>query len=1142
MDSIELGELASAIGARSYERGAAYARGHRVLRLEWDPEISTLLGTVLGHGELYEAAAYFQASGAGAMRFAGGDCTCPVGYNCKHVAALVVAATSPSEGSRRAAGGGRHSARVGSPAQLRLVGPLDEGPARLSAYRLRRAQPARDGDGQAALAPAPSPPVWEAPLRALIRSAAPAAVGNPIALELSLRGEPDQPGSPPRLLARLMRPGARGGWIAGSLSWGALEPWQVRGAQLREEHLTLVRELRAIHRAGDPRSAYRYSTAASERFLDLGACDSPRLWPLLQDAVRCGMRLIHARAELGDVSLQSGEVALDVARRADGEGSLLRPVVCIDGRADHGLEVLMFVGAQRHGLVLAQPGARAAGADPDRLRLSLVALSSPAPPPLAEMALSGAALAIADEELDRFAFELWPSLRRISPVISSDGSFAPPEISAPELVLRVAHDETGCDVSWEWEYRVGDRALTVALDDGDDGLRDPAAESALLTRLSLADAGLGALGLLDGAGRPSGGSPVRLEGLDRMRLATEQLPALEGLDGIRARVIGEPPAYRAVDDSLEIALSATRSAGERDWFDLGVTISVEGRELPFAEVFVALAAGESRMLLQDGAHFSLQTPRLQALRRLIEEARALCDRPSGALRLSRYQAGLWEELVALGVVARQARAWRQATQALLSLEEIRPREVPKTLLAELRPYQREGFAWLSALAERGLGGILADDMGLGKTLQVLAMICDVREREGGGAPFLVVAPTSVVSGWVAEARRFAPSLEVVAICDTLARSGRSLHAVADGADLVVTTYTLLRLEADAYCELEWAGVVLDEAQQVKNHQAKTHRAARRLQSGFKLAVTGTPMENNLMELWSLLSIVAPGLFPDPARFAEHYRRPIEQGDRDRLELLRRRIRPLVRRRTKELVAADLPPKQEQTLAVELHRRHRRLYDTHLQRERQRILGLIGDLDRHRFTILRSITLLRQLSLHPALVDARHASVPCAKLDALCEQLREVCAEGHRALVFSQFTSFLSIVRERLRAEGIDHCYLDGSTRRRSEVIGRFRSESVPVFLISLKAGGFGLNLMEADYCFLLDPWWNPAVENQAIDRAHRIGQTRPVMVYRAISGATIEEKVVALAQRKAALFAGVMDEGDPFASALTAEDIRALVS
>ncbi len=626
-----------------------------------------------------------------------------------------------------------------------------------------------------------------------------------------------------------------------------------------------------------------------------------------------------------------------------------------------------------------------------------------------------------------------------------------------------------------------------------------------------------------------------------MRLTTETLPGLAERPDVAVEVLGAPADYRDISDSLTIGLSTAEIAGERDWFDLGVTISVDGRELPFAEVFSALASGESHMLLDDGAHFSLLEPGLQELRRLIEEARALTDSPSAPLRISRYQAGLWAELAALGVVGEQAQVWQRQVGALLEIDAIAKHEEPAALQARLRPYQREGFGWLASLWELELGGILADDMGLGKTLQALALICHARERDPDIGPFLVVAPTSVVSNWVGEAGRFAPGLKVGAVTDTLARSGRTIDEVA-AADVVVTTYTLFRLEADAYRTVAWAGLILDEAQYVKNHQAKTYRCVRELTAPFKLAITGTPMENNLMELWSLLSVTAPGLFPDPKRFAEQYARPIERGgDAEQLARLRRRIKPLLKRRTKELVAADLPAKQEQTLDVELHPRHRKLYDTHLQRERQKVLGLIDDFNRNRFAILRSITLLRQLSLHPGLVDDAHDTVPCAKLGALVEQLEDIVGGGHRALVFSQFTGFLAKARERLDAEGIGYCYLDGRTRRRDRVLERFKDGDDPVFLISLKAGGFGLNLTEADYCFLLDPWWNPATEAQAIDRTHRIGQTRPVMAYRMIARDTIEEKVAALARRKAALFSGVMDEGDLFASNLTAEDVRGLL-
>jgi SNF2 family DNA or RNA helicase len=640
-----------------------------------------------------------------------------------------------------------------------------------------------------------------------------------------------------------------------------------------------------------------------------------------------------------------------------------------------------------------------------------------------------------------------------------------------------------------------------------------------------------------------------------MVFTTEVLTLLSGRDDVRVEVSGRVPDYREAGDSLEIEVSAGERDGDPDWFDLGIDITVEGRKVPFAELFVALANGQTHLLLPDGAYFSLDKPELAALAKLIDEARSLQDQPDGALRISRFQAGLWEELASLGEVSHQAAAWQRQVRGLLSIGEIDAAPVPASICAQLRPYQLSGFQWLAFLWTNGLGGILADDMGLGKTLQTLALIQhakDVRAAEramGGGEeagyvnsrPFLIVTPTSVLANWTAEADRFAPDLKVVTVSDTFGRRGGSLAEIIDGADAVVTSYTLLRLDFETYGATEWSGLILDEAQYVKNHQSKAYQCARRVVTPFKVAITGTPMENNLMELWSLLSITAPGLFPNPERFKDYYARPIEKGGNpELLGQLRRRIRPLIMRRTKEQVAADLPAKQEQVLEVELHPRHRKVYQTHLQRERQKVLGLLDDVNHNRFTILRSLTLLRQLSLHAALVDEEHSDVPSAKIDSLIEQIGDVVGGGHRALVFSQFTRFLRIARTRLEAAGVECCYLDGTTINRPAVISSFKEGKAPVFLISLKAGGFGLNLTEADYCFLLDPWWNPATEAQAVDRTHRIGQTRNVMVYRLIASGTIEEKVMALKARKAELFSSVIDSDGAFSSALSVDDIRAL--
>jgi SNF2 family DNA or RNA helicase len=617
---------------------------------------------------------------------------------------------------------------------------------------------------------------------------------------------------------------------------------------------------------------------------------------------------------------------------------------------------------------------------------------------------------------------------------------------------------------------------------------------------------------------------------------------------VRVDPHGRRRRYQELDGDPEITVSTVEST-DADWFDLGVIVRIDGRSIPFTPLFTALALRRKKMLLADGRYFSLAHPSLDRLRELIDEAAEL-EEWEGGPRIHREQLALWADFEDLADVAEPAVSWRAVAEGLRDVDAVEPTPVPDGLRARLRPYQRAGFDWLAFLWRHRLGGVLADDMGLGKTLQVLALIAHARET-GETRPFLVVAPTSVVSTWEGEAARFAPHLRVATISGTRSRRDASVAQAAAGADVVLTSYTLLRLAEAEFADVEWAGLVLDEAQFVKNPRTRLHRAVKSLRAAATYAVTGTPLENGLSELWAILSLAAPGLFPSARRFREEYIGPIENGKvpenqegapfrAGRLARLRHRIRPLVLRRTKEQVAAELPERQEQELRVELHPAHRALYDTVLQRERQKVLGLLDDLDRQRFIVFRSLTLLRMLSLAPALIDPVNGHIPSGKLDALLDQLDEAVAEGHRALVFSQFTSFLDLAERRLDAAGIRYVRLDGSTRRRDEVVDAFRSGDAPVFLISLKAGGFGLTLTEADYVFLLDPWWNPAAEAQAVDRAHRIGQTRRVMVYRMVAQGTIEEKVMALQQRKARLFRSVLDDDELFAKALTVDDLRGL--
>jgi superfamily II DNA or RNA helicase len=988
---------------------------------------------------------------------------------------------------------------------------------------------------------------------------------TPLAVELSLAAQPPAHGAAAtgpglRVTARLVKPG-KNGWV-GAIGWDKLNSrYQV--SEYHEPHVRLLQEFYAVYRAREERYDYSYYSHGDARRLDLSAFESRRLWPMLDAAEAVGLRFVHARKTLGDVARYgSAELCLDVTRDEAAESLVVAPVLRLD-EAVADAAPFSFIGSDGHGVVYVDRAEIQASDDHRNWHVRLARLTEPVPPQLQRMAVGNRRLEVPGVEEARFRADFYPRLRRLAPVVSRDGSFVPPEEVPPTLVLRASYgDGHDLDLTWEWAYEVGGERVLAPLRAAEpDGFRDPRQERDVLAALDLppdaaallsaeqgsaepGSAGQGSAGQGPAGQEPTSLAPrVRLTGTDTMRVTTELLPLLTGRPGVAVEVSGDPADYREAGDSVRIGVSTDDVVGETDWFDLGVTVAVEGRQVPFADIFLALSRAQSHMLLADGAYFSLQKPELQALRRLIEEARTLQDSPAGQLRISRFQAGLWDELAELGVVEHQAQAWRQQVTGLLSLSSVGQQEPPATLAATLRPYQLDGFGWLAFLWKYQLGGVLADDMGLGKTLQTLALVCHAKQVDPEFAPFLVVAPTSVVSNWATEAHQFAPGLRTVTISDTLARRGAALDEVVAGADVVVTSYTLFRLEFEKYTDIAWSGLVLDEAQMVKNHQSKAYQCARLLPAPFKLAVTGTPLENNLMELWSLLSITAPGLFPSPTRFRDYYARPIEkQNDAELLAQLRRRIRPLMIRRTKEQVAPELPTKQEQVLEVDLHPRHRKLYQTRLQRERQKILGLVDDMNRNRFTILRSLTMLRQLSLHAGLVDDNHDDMPCAKIDALLEKLADVVDGGHRALVFSQFTGFLGKVRERLSAAGLEHCYLDGRTRDRSRVLNQFKAGSAPVFLVSLKAGGFGLNLTEADYCFLLDPWWNPATEAQAVDRTHRIGQTQKVMVYRLVAKDTIEEKVMALKGRKAELFSNVMDDGNVFGSALDADDVRQLFS
>lgn len=979
----------------------------------------------------------------------------------------------------------------------------------------------------------PPTPAWEQALGSALEGLedlqAPAALRTPLALMVDHKTPSNRWGGTARRHQLTLRPvqrGVNGTWVKTGVSWSQVRHMAYQG-QHDPAHVELLTTMEAAFLHG-------YSSH-DPQLLNLEGL----LWPLLTQCAQVGMPLVPGS------SLTSVEVAgpqrlsSDVARTGDevpdGTLDLRTGILTDDGEwwpeADRHVE---FIGHPAHGVALLRevppPGRRRT----PHYALTLAPLSHSVS--THTQRLVEEPLRIPAGHRRQFEQDYLPRLRRQLTVTSRDGSVDLPRTPLPRLELALTWGPGHrAETAWSWCY--DDERFALDSLEGLSTVRDVAAETQVLEAVG-SDPDLAALTDLGGRFLP------RRTWRDRelIDLSIAVLPVLRAHQAAgRLEIVesGSRRDYRRESSEPEIsfAVSDDEPPGN-DWLDLEIRIAVDGETVPLGEALAALTRRDALVFTESGRHVSTGHPAFERLAELVTAAHDLVDQPPHALRVGHHDVSMWNELEALGVVDAQAEQWLQSARALRSFDGL-PTIDPPGIRTELRSYQREGLSWLGFLWESQLGGILADDMGLGKTVQALSLVAHARAQ--GADPFLVVAPTSVVTAWKEQAAVHAPDLVVRSIGASTARRGESVEQVRAGADVVVTTYTLFRLEAQQYRDLAWGGLLLDEAQHVKNHLGKTYHAIRTLDVPFRLAMTGTPFENRLMELWSLLSIVAPGLYTSPLRFKHSIAQPVERhGDTATLQRLQRRIRPFMLRRTKEQVADDLPPKQEQVLHVELGARHRTIYDTHLQRERQTVLGLLQDFDRNRVAIFRALTRLRQLSLDPGLVDPEHDGVGSAKLDLLVEHLREIVAEGHRVLVFSQFTSYLARVRSRLESAGLSLTYLDGQTRRRDDAIEAFRSGRADVFLISFKAGGVGLTLTEADYVYVLDPWWNPASENQAVDRAHRIGQDKPVMVYRLVSAGTIEEKVMELKQRKAALFDRVLDGDGALSSELTSADVTAL--
>jgi superfamily II DNA or RNA helicase len=575
-----------------------------------------------------------------------------------------------------------------------------------------------------------------------------------------------------------------------------------------------------------------------------------------------------------------------------------------------------------------------------------------------------------------------------------------------------------------------------------------------------------------------------------------------------------------------------------DWFELHGEVEYGETKAQLPELLEALRRGETMVPLDNGSYGMLPE---EWLRRFGPLAR-LGTPENDHIRFRPSQAGLLDALLAAQPEARCDETFARVRKELCLFEGIESAEQPAGFVGCLRDYQREGLGWMEFLRRFSFGGCLADDMGVGKTAQVLALLETRRELRAAGeaiGPSLVVVPRSLVFNWKQEAAHFTPQLRVLDHTG-LERNGSNFAAY----DVILTTYGTLRRDALRLKDVEFDYLVLDEVQAVKNASTESSKAVRLLRGGHRLALSGTPVENHLGELWTLFEFLNPGMLGTASVFklaGGAARNPDEETRR----LLAHALRPFILRRTKEQVASELPPKSEQTVYCEMQSAQRKLYDELRQHYRNSLLKRIETegLAKSKIQVLEALLRLRQAACHPGLLDPKRFGEPSAKLDMLLEQLREIVDAGHKALVFSQFTSLLRIVRDRLDGSGIAYEYLDGKTGNRQARVERFQREAeCRLFLVSLKAGGLGLNLTAAEYVFLLDPWWNPAVEAQAVDRAHRIGQVRHVFAYRLIARETVEEKILELQKTKRDLAAAIIGTDNSLIGSLRREDVELLLS
>jgi superfamily II DNA or RNA helicase len=1138
-------EIIRLVGENAFQRGRAYQRQGRVQSISRDGDV--LRATVRGTGGNRYETSVKAPRAPGDQRAIVGTCSCPVGVNCKHVAALLI------EAKRRRLLSGDEDASAPLRANHSNPHLLPPTKAAVHAPPAVERPPVPWASSHSAIAPAPTPDAAILPPQIL------AWIEN---LGVEERGDDYPPDIVQRLIyvltpyvygdkstalavfaksVRVLKTGEfsdkTSDFNPSSLMTSAAPPKFLRGSDLtilRAMARSGLSHTRPIRLDGDEGAAILADILRTGR-ARWEAIDGPLLAP---GPEKKGRFVWHA-AETGSVAPR-----LEVEDSADTDVLVVAatPPVYV-ARAEGVIGPIdAGVSARTAKAMLNAPSLQPAQliAIASAMRARGGALADLAPPTPSKTAV------VRDKPtplLDLFRAEITESGYGASGGYTWYSRVV--TIGAARLSFRygpavIGQETPGASITW----LDGDTLLDIR--------RDAKAENAAMRNLQ-------AFGLTGMERRHS--MPMTAHAL-RFADDREWFPFLYehaadlAAKGWEIRIAPDFP-YQLLRGDSDIEAHIREGSG-LDWFELDLGMTIDGVRFdlgqPLADLIASYQPDElARSLDQpetvlhlrvsDGRYLSLPAMRLRPFIETLIQLFAAGEAKDGRMRYSALDSAQLARLDGI-----EGTAWtgdekvRALGRTLSETGRIPDVAVPEGFRATLRPYQARGFAWLDFLRGAGLGGILADDMGLGKTVQALALIASEKAAGRLATPALVIAPTSLMPNWRREAEKFAPGLKVV-ILQGLDRKSR--FGEIEGADLVLSTYPLVARDHEILTAREWHILLLDEAQAIKNPNAATTRQIYDLKARHRYCLTGTPVENNLAELWSLFHFIAPGFLGDAKDFARDWRTPIEKKGNDiRARMLAARVRPFLLRRTKENVAPDLPAKTEMIEAVTFGPAQQTIYDTIRLAMHERVREAMAEkgLARSRIVLLDALLKLRQTCCDPRLLKGIKGAEKAgsAKLDRLMEMVEELVAENRKVLIFSQFTSMLDLIRPRLDQAGIAYALLTGDTRDREEAVAAFQDGPAPVFLISLKAGGTGLNLTAADTVILYDPWWNPAVEAQAVDRAHRIGQTKAVFIFKLTAVGTIEEKIEILKERKAALAASLFDPDGSTSLDITEADIDML--